>query len=183
MTVFLKSPTVKGFTANNLSGLVWYLRQRLERWIVHCSTAVACSTDRSVDSVACTVARAVAHKVQCMLRGVPVGLHYCFGRWFNACPVACKTACVYCFARWYSRDVPGLLALAHSQRFGGWFGLRRAWRLSQWLTRGALADGLDRDGPGPLPDSSLAVLQRIVRIEMDPASFPTTHATTASQVR
>jgi len=49
MTILPSSPTVKGFTANNLRGSVRYLRRRLERRMVRGSTATACTTDRSVD--------------------------------------------------------------------------------------------------------------------------------------
>jgi len=56
-----------------------------------------------------------------------------------------------------------------SRRFGGWFEMgpaycptARSWRFGR--SSDASADGLDRDGPGVLPDGSLAALRRIRRL-------------------
>ena len=67
MTVLPRSPTVKGFTANNQRGSLQYLRRRLERRIVCGSAATACSTDRSMDGAVCAAARRV-------VRGGPGGV-------------------------------------------------------------------------------------------------------------
>jgi len=61
ITLLPSSPTVRGFTANNLSGSVRYLRWRLERRIAHGSVAAACLTDHSVDGAVCAAACVVAH--------------------------------------------------------------------------------------------------------------------------
>jgi len=61
MTILPSSPTVKGFTANNLRGSVQYLRWWLERWITRGSAAAACLTDRSVNGTVYAAARVAAH--------------------------------------------------------------------------------------------------------------------------
>jgi len=70
-------------------------------------------------------------------------LVYRFGGWFEAGPASCPTA--------------------RSRRFGGGFDSRRAWRLARRLARGASVEDAIRDGPGVLPDGSLAALRRMVR--------------------
>jgi len=75
---------------------------RLERRIVRGSTATACSTDRLVDGAVCAVARAVASAVRRMPSGVPDGLRYRFGGWFDASPAACPTARFYRFGGWFA---------------------------------------------------------------------------------
>jgi len=61
MTLLPSSPTIRGFTANNLRDSVRYLRRRLEHRIARGSAAAACLTDRSVDGAVCAAARAAAH--------------------------------------------------------------------------------------------------------------------------
>jgi len=61
MTLLPSSPSVRGFTVNNLSGSVRYLRQQLECRIACSSVAAACLTDRSVDGVVCAAARTAVH--------------------------------------------------------------------------------------------------------------------------
>ena len=92
----------------------------------------------------CAAARAAAHVVQDRPVGLPDGLLvYRFGGCFEAGVVSCPTA--------------------HSQRFGGGLDSRRAQRLVRRLARGASAEDSIRDGPGVLPDGSLAALWRMLR--------------------
>jgi len=133
-------------------------------------------------------ARAAAYAVRRMPGGVPDGLRYRFGRWFDASPAACQTACVYRFGGWFSFETgPAACLTARSYRFGS--------RRARWLARIASVDGSDRDWPGILPDGSLAALRRMVRrkpgglpgglrislqpmvrIETGPAACPTAHS-------
>ena len=58
---------------------------------------------------------------------------------------------------------PAYCLSARWRRFGGWFGSRRARRIARRLARDASADGSDRDGPGVLPDGSLATRWQMFR--------------------
>jgi len=144
MILLPSSPTVRGFTANNLRGLVRYLQRRLECRIVRGSAATACLMDRSVDGAVCTAARAVVHasrracrparrltriSLRLMVRGGPgilpdsslAALRRRIP--FEKGPVSCPTAGSRRFGRWFSQDGPsilpgGSLALV---RFGGSF--------------------------------------------------------------
>ena len=147
MIILLKSPTVKGFTANNLRGSVRYLRQRLERRIVCGSAAMACSTDRSVDGTVCAAARAVAHAVRLVLGGAPDDLCVSLRRMVRRLPGGCPTACVTLRQMVWIEAGPAYCPKARScrfgerfdacaaacptacvYRFGGWCGPGRAWR-------------------------------------------------------
>ena len=127
-----------------------------------------------MDGAVCAAARAAAYAVRRMPGGVPDGLRYRFGGWFDASPAACQAACVYRFSGWFGFETgPAASLMARSYRFGS----RRARRLA----RIASADGSDRggpaycptarsalrqmvrDGPGVLPDGSLAALRRVIR--------------------
>ena len=160
MTLLPSSPTVRGFTANNLSGSVRYLRRP---W------ATTCTTDRSV------VARCERRLARRRLRfdsysaACPTAGRMSF--LFEAGPAACPMAGAYRFGSRRARRLARQLArvasadgsvetgpvycpTARSYRFGS----RRARRLA----RIASADGLDRGGPGGLPDGSLVSLRRMV---------------------
>jgi len=181
MTVLPKSPTVKGFTANNLRDSVRYLRRRLERRIARGSLVAACLTDHSVDGAVYAAARAVAHasrrvrqlarrlarvSLRRMVRGgpgvLPDGSLAVLRRRirFETGPASCPTARSWRFSGWFEA---GLVSCptARSQRFGGWFG---------------------RDGPGILPGSSLASVWFGGSFDAFGAC-QTACATTASQVR
>ena len=139
MTILPSSPTVKGFTANNLRGSVRYLRRHLERRIIHGAAAAACLTDRSVDGAVCTAARAVAHalrRAQRLARGLarvslwrmvrgrpgvlPDGLLAALRRRirFETGPASCPTARSRRFGGWLEAD-PASCPMARSRRFGG----------------------------------------------------------------
>ena len=117
MTVLLKSPTVKGFTANNLRGSVRYLRRRLERRIARGSAAAACLTDRTRLRGSGLLDGSLGGR-----RGVRGGSRG--GAWFETGPAACQTA--------------------RSCRFGGGFDSRRARHFARRLARGVSADGSRR---------------------------------------
>jgi len=105
---------------------------------------MACATDCSVDGLVCAAARAAAHVVRDRPDGLPDGLLvYRFGGWFEAGAVSCPTA--------------------SSQRFSGGLDSRRVRGLARRLARSASAEDSIPDGPGVLPDGSLAVLRWMVR--------------------
>ena len=140
MTLLPSSPTVRGFTANDLRGSVRF-------------GSVPAGCGLSAGSYAAPrqrLARRIARiSLRRMVRGgpgvLPDGSLAALRRRirFETGPASCPTA--------------------RSRRFGGGFDSRRAWRLARRLARGASAEDAIRDGPGVLPDGSLAALRRMVR--------------------
>jgi len=181
MTLLPSSPTVRGFTANNLRGSVRYLQRPLQHRIARGSAAAACLTDRSVDSVVCTVASPAAPasrraprparlltrvSLPRMVRGRPsvlpngslVVLRQRIR--FETGPTSCLTARLRHFGGWFEAG-PASCPTARSRCFGGWFG---------------------RDGPSVLPGGSLASVRSGRSFDVFGAC-QTAHTTTASQVR
>ena len=122
MTLLPSSPTVRGFTANNLMGSVWYLRWGLERRIARGSEPTACLTDRSVDSVVWAAARTVAHasrQIQRLARRLAcVSLRRLVGGRRGVLPDGSLTA-----LRWRIRfeKGPASCPTARTRHIGGWF--------------------------------------------------------------
>jgi len=127
MTLLPSSPTVRGFTANNLRGSVRYWSRPparalgdLPQWVAR-QAAMAVGLTHA--SAACVYrsgsrrARRLARRLACIASArlemgpaaCPAARSYRFGGWFDACPAACPTACVYRFgsrrARWLARQL------------------------------------------------------------------------------
>ena len=181
MVLLPSSPTIRGFTANNLRGSVRYLRQQLERQIARGSAATACLTDRSVDVAVCAAAHAAAHasrrarrlarrltrvSLPRMVRGwsgvLPDGSLAVLRQRirFEMGPASYPTDRSRRFGGWFEAG-PASCPMARSRRFGGWFA---------------------RDGPGVLPGGSLASVWFDGLFDAFGAC-QTARATTASQVR
>ena len=157
-TVLLKSPTVKGFTANNLRGSVRFgsvpagcglsagsyaaPRQQLARRL-----ARGASAEDSIRDGPGVLSDGSLAALRQRIR---------FETGLASCPTV------------------------RSRRFGGGCDSRRARRLARRLARGASAEDSIRDGPDVLPDGSLLALRRIVQIETGPASCPTARSCIAS---
>jgi len=177
MTLLPSSPTVRGFTANNLKDSVRHLGRRLERQIACSSAAAACLTDHSVDGAVYAVPRAAAHTsrwarplarrlarvlLRRMVRGGPGVLPdgSLVVLWqrirFETGLVSCPMARLWRFSGWFEAG-PASCPMAHLWNFGGWFG---------------------RDGPGFLPGGSLALVRYGGSFDAFGAC-QTAHATTA----
>jgi len=185
MTILPSLPPVKGFTANNLRGSVWYRRR---------PPAAARAPDRTQLRGNGLLDGSLSGRL-----GVRSGSHG------GACSSRRTQRLARRLARvslWRMvRDGPSILPdgslaalrrriqfetgpasypTARSQRFGGWFEAgpasfptARSWRFGGWFGRdgpGDLPGGtlaalwrMVRGGPGVLPDGSLMVLQRMVQ--------------------
>jgi len=118
------------------------------------------STDHSVDGACPAAARWLARR---FVRGSTATARSTDRRWsLSACPAAARRLARIASADGSLRDGPRVLSdgslatlrwmvriemgpaycpTARSQRFGGWFGLRRAQRIARRLARDASADG------------------------------------------